>query len=353
MESILDDTADARAIGADQTTNREDRSADDGVPATSTTARAILLGILAALFFSSSFLLNRRMGLEGGDWGWMSSLRFLLMTILLAGPVTLRQEWRPLRRELVAHWPIWLLWSTIGFGVFYAPITYASTITPAWLLGGTWQLTILMGLLLSPLLYSDHRRRIPMPALGASAVIVVGVLVMQLATVQQVQGPRRLWLSLGLTLIAAIAYPLGNRSIMLHLERTGTRLSVYQRVLGMTLASLPFWLIVSATSYARVGLPSSTELLQSALIALSSGVIATLLFFRATDLVRTHATSLAAVEATQATEVLFVLLGDVWLLKTAWPGHQAALGIALVLLGIGVYSARSARVRRPALRQGH
>ncbi|MGH2347225.1 MAG: multidrug resistance efflux transporter family protein, partial [Chloroflexota bacterium] len=197
----------------------------------------------------------------------------------------------------------WLLWSTIGFGVFYTPLTYAAAITPAWLLGGTWQLTILMGLLLSPLLYRDDRRRIPRAALGTSAVILAGVLVMQLATADQTHAPRHLWLSLLLTLIGAIAYPLGNRSIMLHLERTGAALSVYQRVLGMTLASLPFWLLLAVTSYARTGPPTDAEVLQTALIALSSGVIATLLFFRATDLVRTDAVSLAAVEATQAAEV--------------------------------------------------
>ena len=63
-----------------------------------------------------------------------------------------------------------------------------------------------------------------------------------------------------------------------------------------------------------------------------------MLFFRAADLVRAVASSLAAVEATQAAEVLFVLLGDVWLLGTAWPGRLAAGGLALVLLGIAAYS---------------
>ncbi len=319
------------------------RVAEQGGAAPDATARAVGLGVLAALFFSSSFLLNRHMGLEGGDWGWMSSLRFLLMPLMLVIPVTARQEWPALLSELAAHWPRWLLWSTVGFGLFYAPITYASTITPAWLLGGTWQLTILMGLLLSPLLYSDARRHIPLPALAASGMIVVGVVVMQMATAGQMQGGRVFWLSLSLTLLAAIAYPLGNRSVMLHLERSRTTLSVYQRVLGMTLASLPFWLIVATTAYARVGLPTTAELVQAALIALCSGVIATLLFFRATDLVRSHATSLAAVEATQAAEVLFVLVGDVWLLKAARPGGLAVMGIVLILAGIAGYSMRLGR----------
>jgi drug/metabolite transporter (DMT)-like permease len=305
------------------------------------TTRAVMLGLLAAVFFSVTFLLNRRMGLAGGDWGWMACLRFFVMAGLLAGAVTLRAEWRPLLRDLAAHWPTWLLWSTIGFGVFYAPLTYASTITPAWLQAATWQLTILMGLLLSPLLYSDDRRRLPRGALAISTLIVTGVVLMQLDAATPLHGPQHPWRSVALILLAALAYPLGNRAIMLHLERADVSLSVYQRVLGMTIASLPFWLLIAATAYHRSGLPTNSEVVQAALIALSSGVIATLLLFRATDLVRSHTLSLAAVEATQAAEVLFVLLGEVLFLGTAWPGRQALVGLTLVLLGLSAYAARA------------
>jgi drug/metabolite transporter (DMT)-like permease len=203
-----------------------------------------------------------------------------------------------------------------------------------------------MGMLLSPLLYTDARRRIPRRALATSTIIVAGVLLIQLEAAQQAREAGQLWTSFAFILIAAIAYPLGNRSIMLHLERTGVTLSVYQRVLGMTLASLPFWLVIAALAYHRAGAPTEAEVVQSFLIALSSGVIATLLFFRATDLARAQATRLAAVEATQAAEVLFVLLGDVLLLGTPWPGRQAVLGITLVVLGIVAYSALARSERR-------
>jgi len=174
------------------------------------------------------------------------------------------------------------------------------------------------------------------------------VVLIQLATTQQPHESRHLWLGFILILIAAIAYPLGNRSIMLHLERTGITLSVYQRVLGMTLASLPFWLLIAVRAYQRSGAPTGAEVGQSFLIALSSGVVATLLFFRATDIARADATSLAAVEATQAAEVLFVLLGDVMVLGTPWPGRQAALGIILVVLGITAYSTLAHRAQAQA-----
>ncbi|HLS59711.1 MAG TPA: multidrug resistance efflux transporter family protein, partial [Virgibacillus sp.] len=38
--------------------------------------RAILIGIIAALFFSVTFILNRSMELAGGSWAWSASLRF-------------------------------------------------------------------------------------------------------------------------------------------------------------------------------------------------------------------------------------------------------------------------------------
>ena len=46
-------------------------------------ARTVLLGALAALFFSSTFILNRAMSLEGGHWVWAASLRYAFMLPIL------------------------------------------------------------------------------------------------------------------------------------------------------------------------------------------------------------------------------------------------------------------------------
>ena len=54
-------------------------------------------------------------------------------------------------------------------------------------------------------------------------------------------------------------------------------LNTFQRVFGMTLCSLPFWLILSIFGIVTVGLPSDSQVLQSFLVALFSGVIATTL----------------------------------------------------------------------------
>ena len=45
--------------------------------------RLIGIGVLAALFFSSTFVLNRAMSLDGGSWVWSASLRYGWMTLFL------------------------------------------------------------------------------------------------------------------------------------------------------------------------------------------------------------------------------------------------------------------------------
>ena len=67
------------------------------------------------------------------------------------------------------------------------------------------------------------------------------------------------------------------------MEVVDGRLDSYQRVLGMTIASLPAWIILAIIALLTVGLPSMSQTIQSLIVALSSGVIATVLFFIATD----------------------------------------------------------------------
>ena len=50
--------------------------------------------------------------------------------------------------------------------------------------------------------------------------------------------------------------------------------------------SMPFWLFLSVFAGVGAGLPSGGEILQSLIVAVFSGVVATLLFFEATNLVK-------------------------------------------------------------------
>ncbi len=159
------------------------------------------------------------------------------------------------------------------------------------------------------------RQKIPIISLLISCVILFGIVLIQVPQAQTVS-IEVLLLGIFPVIIAAFAYPLGNRKMM---EVVDGRLDTYQRVLGMTIASLPAWIVLAIFALFTVGLPSMSQTIQSLIVALSSGVIATVLFFIATDRVREDQGKLAAVEATQSTEVLFVIIGEMILLSLPLP----------------------------------
>src|SRR5699024_5511664 len=112
----------------------------------------------------------------------------------------------------------------------------------------------------------------------------------------------------------------------------------YQRVLGMTLASMPFWLLLSAYGVATVGLPSVSQTSQAFVVAICSGVIATVLFFQATDIVKGDMAKLAAVEATQSAEVLFAVFGEIIWLFARLLSFVSSTGIIIVIVGMILHS---------------
>ncbi len=305
-------------------------------------SNAVLIGLASALFFTMTYVLNRSMVLGGGHWAWTAALRYLLTLPLLALVLPLQGGLGQLPRELRRHPRIWLLWGSIGFGLFCICLTYAASSGPAWLIAGSFQTTVIAGLLLSPLIYRDARRRIPLPALAMALMVLLGVLLMQLEHFHG-QLDASAWIALLCVLISAFLYPLGNRMILLHLESSGTPLNATQRVFGMTLASQPVWLLLAVYAYHEAGWPSLAQVLQAGGVALFSGVIATVLFFKATAMVRDNPTSLAAVEAMQAAEIIFSTLIGVFWLNEEWPSGIAAFGIAVVIVGIILFSRISAR----------
>lgn len=132
-------------------------------------------------------------------------------------------------------------------------------------------------------------------------------------------------------IIAAFSYPLGNRKMM---EFCSEDLNTIQRVFGMTLCSMPFWIILSIYGISLVGFPSTQQIFQTFLVAIFSGVIATILFFKATDIVSKDAHKLAVIESTQSGEVIFTALGGIFILNDRVPGVFGVIGIVLVVFGM-------------------
>jgi len=87
-------------------------------------------------------------------------------------------------------------------------------------------------------------------------------------------------------------------------------------------------------SLAQGQVPGWPQVAQSFLVAVFSGVLATVLFFRATDRVRLSSSRLGAVEATQAGEVVFSLAGEMVLFGAPWPDPWSAAGLALIVVGM-------------------
>lgn len=296
---------------------------------------AILLGTLAALFFATTFVLNRIMAVSGGGWQWTASLRFIWMLPILFIIVAIRGNLSSLLKEIKSNLVQWLLWSTIGFGLFYATLTFGANYGPSWLVASTFEFTIIAGMFIGPLIEKKgYRNGISKASLLFSIIIFIGILLMQIAEAQSTSLNTMLLGTIPV-LVGAIAYPLGNRKMM---KISGNRLDAFQRTLGMTICSMPFWIALSLFGYLENGLPTDSQLLQTFLVALCSGVIATLLFFTATDLVHHDHKALAAVEATQAMEVIFTLIGEVLLLHAALPNGFSSIGIVLVVMGMILHS---------------
>lgn len=303
---------------------------------------AVAIALASAFFFTCTYVLNRAAAVEGGHWAWTACLRYLITLPLLLPVMPWQGGMAPVWRAIRAHPGPWLLWSGIGFVLFYVCLSYAASSGPSWLIAGTFQLTVIAGMLCAPFLYRDSRARIPRAALATGMLVVAGVLTLQFGH----RGgalDRDAWIALALVAVSAFAYPLGNRGLLLHLERAGVELNATQRVFGMTLASQPMWWAIAAVTFVQIGAPPLGQVSLAAGVALGAGVIATVLFFQATGMVRHNPTALAAAEAMQAAEILFAtIIGVLWL-GEAWPQGRALAGAVIVVVGIVVFSLVAAR----------
>ena len=81
-------------------------------------------------------------------------------------------------------------------------------------------------------------------------------------------------------------------------------------------------------------MPGSGQVFQSFLVALFSGVAATLLFFKATDMVKHNPAKLAVIEATQSGEVVFTILLGVVFLHDSFPDTLSLIGIIMIIIGM-------------------
>ncbi|PTX20278.1 putative multidrug resistance efflux transporter [Pontibacter mucosus] len=316
--------------------------------------KAIAIGSLACVFFSSTYTVNSYISAEGGHWAWTVGLRTSFLAILLLPLLMVQGRLKPLVYVMRQNLWVWVGWGGLAFGIVYIFLTSAAFFGPGWLVAGVFQFTIVAGILLSPLIYNDARGRIPVRALLLSVLILAGIALMQWSQRNGSYTQQDLWICVVLVLIGAALWPLANRKVLLHTEEESQKLNAMQRVAGMAIGSLPVQLCLMLYGYSEAGLPGASQITGTLVIALSSGVIGGVLFFVAMNMVRHNSAALAAVEATQSIEIIATLVGEIILLGIAWPGPLANMGMLLVMGGLMLYSIparqKAFRLRKVRLR---
>ena len=300
----------------------------------------ISLGLLSGLFFSSTFVLNRFMSLEGGHWVWSASLRYAFMILLLLMVLRIVQGQKATREVFKLFWEHWFFWvvsGSIGFGCFYALICYSADYAPSWVVAATWQVTIIASLLILML----FERSFPKKIWLFSLIIFLGVILVNTSHIVVFDLMEFIKGSFPV-LIAAFCYPFGNQLVWesKHGHKMFPKIdsplleNAFNKVLLLSLGSVPFWIILIALTHPP--LPLNAQIFNTALVALLSGIVATTLFLMARHRAK-KSSEIAAVDATQASEVVFALLGEMLFLGTPLPNGQAWFGMVFVFVGLFLF----------------
>ena len=300
-----------------------------------------------------------------------------------------------------AHWKFWCVTGGIGFGLFYTGICYAGDHVAGWVVAATFMFTVVTSLLVLLAFGQRFDKKFILYALLVFiGVVLVNVSeglraseVVDLA----VSTPMSEMLLYGAlpALIAAFSYPIGNQlvwqvsynsrkhtaalqkarddnstdssnsddvNIVIDTDNTVNTLShvtiqhksMLQKLIGripaietdllqnafnkvwlMSLGSLPFWLILGII--VRPEMPGSSQVFNTLLVALLAGVGATSIFLYAREQAQTSS-EVAGVDSTQASEVIFALIGGIFLLDNVLPSAMGLFGIGMIILGLILFA---------------
>ena len=308
--------------------------------------RLILLGLLAAAFFSATFILNRSMSLSGGHWVWSSSLRFFYMFFLLVGLILVNRGVNYLRDVItifIRNAKFWLIAGTIGFGIFYSLLCYSADHAPGWVVAGTWQFTVIA----TPIVLLLFKKKVPRYGIFFSFLIFIGIFLIQFYNKGSEFATRDIVYGVIPVVIAAFAYPIGNQllnfakhgnhSLVPHIDSPILK-DAPTCVLLMTMGSIPFWVLLLIIVYPSP--PLKNQLINTGIVAISSGIIATSIFYKARNASKSPYI-ISAVDATQSGEVIFSLAGEILLLNGMLPNLTGGIGIIIIVVGIIGYSLRT------------
>lgn len=352
--------------------------------------KLILLGLLAGALFSSTFILNELMSGAGGHWFWSASLRYVFMWLMLTVIISIQHGFgriKALTAIFFEHWQFWFIAGTIGFGLFYTGICYAGDHVAGWVVAATFMFTVVTSLLV----LVAFGQRFAKKFIAYAVLVFIGVAMVNISEglraseALEAAAPMSEMLLLGAlpALIAAFCYPIGNQLVwqVSYNSRKHSRelqeacgaatntnaaaqintpakkplptsplarliakvpsidtdllQNAFNKVWLMTLGSLPFWIILGLI--VRPDAPSPSQMFNTLLVALLAGVGATSIFFFARERAVTSS-EVAGVDSTQASEVVFALIGGIILLNNALPSAMGILGIGLIIIGLILFA---------------
>ena len=329
--------------------------------------KMIVWGLIASAFFSTSFVLYQLMSVQGGHWFWSASFRCFFMWLLLSVFILLQNKLNPsklleLCKLFASHWQFWCVTGGIGLGT-YGLLAFAADYAEGWVIAATYLFTVVASLVVLSFFGQSFQKKV----IVYSVIVFIGVVLANVgeglrhSTSQGTDWHALLLFGALPAFIASFCFPLGNQliwqagqpkggtthsnNIMSNETRkllkkvpqvTSPLLSnPLHKVWLMSLGSLPMWLVLGVI--VQPPAPSVSQMTISFLVALMAGVLGTTTFLHARSLAK-QPQQLAAVDATQGSEIIFALLGGMLLLHTPMPSGLSFVGIALVIIGLVLFA---------------
>ena len=333
--------------------------------------KMIVWGLIASAFFSTSFVLYQLMSVQGGHWFWSASFRCFFMWLLLSVFILLQNKLNPskllaLCKLFVSHWQFWCVTGGIGLGT-YGLLAFAADYAQGWVLAATYLFTEVASLVVLSFFGQSFQKKV----IVYSVIVFIGVVLANVgeglrhSTSQGTDWHALLLFGALPAFIASFCFPLGNQLIWQAGQPKGDSThptdaiskaannetskllqkvpqvtspllsNPLHKVWLMSLGSLPIWLVLGIM--VQPPAPSVSQMTISFLVALMAGVLGTTTFLHARSLAK-QPQQLAAVDATQGSEIIFALLGGMLLLHTPMPSGLSFVGIALVIIGLVLFA---------------
>ncbi len=333
----------------------------------------LLFGLIGSALFSMSFVLYELMSVQGGHWFWSASLRCLFMWGLLSLIIIIQNKGKldvpmALCRLFVKHGYFWCITGGIGLGT-YGWLAFGADYAPAWVITSTYLFTVVASLIV---LYF-FGQRFSAKIVAYALIVFLGIVLANIGEglgVGEGLGGGDISLKMDMAdmllfgalpaLIAAFCFPIGNQLIWqasITNDKNPTATSMRERLLNLlpnvdsellknplhkvwllSAGSLPVWLVLGLL--VRPPTVSVSQITVTFLVALLAGVLGTSIFLYA----RSRASSpndVAMVDATQASEIIFALIGGMLLLSTPMPSMVSMVGIVMVIVGLVLFARSS------------